>query len=107
MDPTFQRKSRLVKNIADNRHFEKRLLEVKFIAPLVFRSLLPYLFCSTSLTLFYFFFLSTWSPGHRQIQNFFDGQRSFEKKKAYKNDPVYLVTFTCSKIELALLIKLS
>ena len=56
MDPTFQRKSRLVKNIADNRHFEKRLLEVKFIAPLVFRSLLPYLFCSTSLTLFYFFF---------------------------------------------------
>ena len=30
-----------------------------------------------------------------------------EKKKAYKNDPVYLVTFTCSKGELALLIKLS
>ena len=77
MDPTFQRKSRLVKNIADNRHFEKRLLEVKFIAPLVFRSLLPYLFCSTPLTLFYFFFLSTWSPEHRQTQNFFDGLSSF------------------------------
>ena len=52
------------------------------IALLVFRFLLPYLFCSTSFTLFYFFFRSTWSSGHRQIQNFFDGQRSFEKKKS-------------------------